>query len=116
MQEPIYYINCNQSSVYVLMLDTSKAFDKENYCKLFRQFLRRDELLFILRLLLPMNTNQTLRVRWVHTLSNIFGGSNGVKQGVVLSPILFAVYTDDLLMRSQETGVGCHIPLYRCLW
>ena len=33
----------------------------------------------------------------------------GVKQGGVLSPILFAIYTDGLLKRLQETGVGCHM-------
>ena len=34
---------------------------------------------------------------------------NGVKQGNVLSPILFAVYTDGLLERLQQTGVDCHM-------
>ena len=34
---------------------------------------------------------------------------NGVKQGGVPSPILFAVYTDGLLERLKNTGVGCHI-------
>ena len=34
---------------------------------------------------------------------------NGVKQGGVLSPILFAVYKDGLLERLQQTGVGCHM-------
>ena len=34
---------------------------------------------------------------------------NGVKQGGVLSPILFAIYTDGLLKRLEDTGVGCHM-------
>ena len=37
---------------------------------------------------------------------------NGVKQGGVLSPLLFAIYTDSLLKRSEESGVGCHIDGY----
>ena len=32
-----------------------------------------------------------------------------MKQGGVLSPILFAIYTDGLLKRLEETGVGCHM-------
>ena len=35
--------------------------------------------------------------------------SNGVKQGRVLSPILFTDYIDKLLTRLRESGVGCHI-------
>ena len=33
---------------------------------------------------------------------------NRVKQGGVLSPILFTIYTDGLLKRLEDTGVGCH--------
>ena len=34
---------------------------------------------------------------------------NGVKQGGVLSPILFSIYFDELLKRIERTGIGCHI-------
>ena len=34
---------------------------------------------------------------------------NGVKQGGILSPVLSAVYTDGLLLRSQENGIECHM-------
>ena len=49
------------------MLDASKTFDRVNYCKL----LRRDASPLILRLLLHMYTNQTLRVRWDHTMYTV---------------------------------------------
>ena len=35
--------------------------------------------------------------------------SNGVKQGGVLSPILFNLYIDGLLIRLHKSGVGCHM-------
>ena len=63
----------------------------------------------IKRLLLFMYTRQSLRVKWGNTVSSEFTVSNGVKQGGVLSPILFAIYTDGLLKRLEETGVGCHM-------
>ena len=31
---------------------------------------------------------------------------NGVKQGGVLSPVLFVVYTDGLLLKLQESELG----------
>ena len=42
-------------------------------------------------------------------VSETFGVSNGVKQGGVLSPILFAVYIDELLIKLRSSGVGCYI-------
>jgi len=32
---------------------------------------------------------------------------NGVKQGGVLSPVLFCLYTDGLLVALSKAGVGC---------
>ena len=63
----------------------------------------------VLRSLLFMYTNQTLRVKWGSVMSKSFTVMNGVKQGGVLSPALFAVYTDGLLLRFKESGIGCHM-------
>ena len=87
------------------MLDASKAFDSVRYCKLFNELLERNISPVVLRILM----NQTLRVQWCHTLTSSFKVCNGVKQGGVLSPILFAVYVDSLLGRLEQSGVGCHI-------
>ena len=56
-----------------------------------------------------MYTSQTLRVKWGHTVSTCFTARNGAKQGGVLSPLLFAIYTDRLLKRLEESGVGCNM-------
>ena len=106
MLETIDYYNFNRS---VLMLDASKAFNRVNYCKLFNELLKRDISPLVLRLLLYMYTSQCLRVKWGHTLSDCFTVKNGVKQGGVLSPILFAIYTDGMLQKLESTGVGCHM-------
>ena len=48
-------------------------------------------------------------MKWGNTVSSKFTVSNGVKEGGVLSPILFAIHTDGLLKRLKETGVGSHM-------
>ncbi len=40
--------------------------------------------------------------------------SNGVKQGGVLSPILFTVYIDELLTRLSNARLGCHVGNIFC--
>ena len=34
--------------------------------------------------------------------------TDGVRQGGVLSPIVFTVYIDELVQRLQKLGMGCH--------
>ena len=58
-----------------------------------------------------MYTNQSFRVKWSNTLSNQFSVMNGVKQGGVLSLILFAVCTDGFLERLQQTAIGCYMGI-----
>ena len=109
MLETGNYYNFNKSNVFVLMPDASKAFHRVNCCKLFGELLKRDFSPIVLRLLLYMYTSQRLRVKWGHNVSNYFTVRNGVKQGSVLSPLIFAIYTDSLLKRLEESGVGCHL-------
>ena len=54
-------------------------------------------------------TNQNIRVQWGATLSNLCTVSNVVKQGGVMSPILFTIYIDQLLCQLRESNLGCHI-------
>ena len=42
-------------------------------------------------------------------MSNKFTAYNAVKQGAIMSPILFSVYMDELFERLDKSGVGCHM-------
>ena len=46
---------------------------------------------------------------WNDIYSDCFAVLNGVKQGGIISPILFSIYFDDVLCKLQNAGVGCHI-------
>ena len=48
-------------------------------------------------------------IKWSDTTSPQFTVMSGVKQCGVLSPILFAIYTDGLLNRLEDIRVGCHM-------
>jgi hypothetical protein len=49
------------------------------------------------------------KVSWNGTSSSSFRVLNGVRQGAILSPVLFCVYFDTLLTSLSNTGLGCHV-------
>ena len=51
----------------------------------------------------------TIRVKWGGLIGNSFSITNGVKQGGVMSPLLFTVYIDELLTRLSCSHAGCYI-------
>ena len=48
-------------------------------------------------------------VKWNGIVSRTFKVTSGVRQGGILSPRLFTLYVDDLLLALRNSGVGCHI-------
>ena len=50
-----------------------------------------------------------MKVRVGNTLSSSFPVGNGVKQGGILSPVLFNIYMDKLSMALNNTATGGHI-------
>ena len=46
---------------------------------------------------------------WNSHVSDSFSISNGVKQGGVISPVMFNLYLDNLLISLKQSGLGCHI-------
>ena len=94
----------NGFSVLGCFLDANKAFDMVDHCKLFSILTKRGLPSPIIRFISSWYQKQEMKVQWGSSLSNGFSVSNGVRQGGVLSPYLFAVYLDGLL----EDGVGCY--------
>ena len=65
-----------------------------------------------IRLLIFIYLHQSCKVRWGSTFSEEFSVKNGVRQGAVLSPSLFSLYIDSLLIQLENSGYGCHINNY----
>ena len=68
----------------------------------------------VTRLLLFMYMNQSFAVRWNSHTSEKFSVSNGVKQGGIITPVLYCIYTDNLLEMLNNSGSGCYIGYDFC--
>src|SRR5664279_1633667 len=56
-----------------------------------------------------MYTYQHIRVLWNGEFSTSFSVRNGAKQGAIISPILFCVYLDVLLIELKKAALGCFL-------
>ena len=108
-----YYDENGRQPLYVLFLDARKAFDRVCYSELFNILLDKKVCPRIVQLLCYMYLNQACCVKWSSKNSSDFTVSNGVKQGAVISPILFSAYMDILFKQLKHNGIGSHVgPVY----
>ena len=109
LKHVVDYFQSMNSAVYICFLDASKAFDKVNHWKLFHKLIVRNVPYIIVRILVTWYATQLFYVSWGNTLSDSFTVLNGVRQGGILSPILFNVYMNDLSVLLNNVHIGCFI-------
>ena len=95
-------------------MHVSKAFDLVDHEILFSKLVARDLHPAIFHCLILWYKDQRFTRRWNGIDSAPLASSNGVQQGSVLSPSLFAIYMDDLLVRLTDSGVGCYMDEFFC--
>ena len=91
------------SKVYGVMMDCSKAFDTIQHSKLFQKLLHVGVPPVVVRMLIYLYKKQTADVRWKNKYSFEFSVRNGVRQGAVLSPILFCFYMNNLFKLLRDS-------------
>ena len=104
--EFIEYFKRRSTSVYVAFLDASKAFDKINHWILFKKLIARRVPIYLVKVLCFWYQNQSMYIKWGSTFSGKFHVTNGVRQGGVLSPLLFNVYVNELSDCLNKSGIG----------
>ena len=107
--ETIQYYKNNGSTVFMLSLDASKAFDLVQYSKLFKLLIDRDICPLFIRFLINTYLSSIAIVKWNGVQSEPFRLGNGVKQGAVISAPLFAVYINPLIIQLHNSQKGCYI-------
>ena len=107
LKELIRYYIKHGSCMYVAFLDASKAFDRVNHTKLFSKLLELGVPKWIIKVLAQWYCNQSVCVRWGSVFSDFFLVNNGVRQGSILSPLLFNVYINELSVSLSKLPVGC---------
>jgi hypothetical protein len=105
------YSNCS-SPVYICFLDSSKAFDRLNFWVLFNTLIKKQVPIIFVRFLKTWYCTQQLIVRWCNCYSDWFNVGNGVRQGGILSPLIFSIYMDNLSTRLNDSKVGCFVNGY----
>ena len=106
-----YYIR-NGSIVYGVLMDCTKAFDTIQHSKMFKKMLDAKVPGVVVRLLIFIYRTQKAEVHWKDSYSDQFLVRNGVRQGAILSPILFCFYMNDLFKLLRDARTGCYIGNY----
>ena len=97
------------STVNVCLLDLSKAFDKIDHSALYLKLMDRSIPVQILKVLENWFSLCLSCVKWGSVMSHFYELKAGVRQGGVLSPILFGIYIDVLVKLVNKANIECKI-------
>ena len=103
------YFVSRGSNVFMAALDAKKAFDRVNHIKLFHLMCDIGVPVHIIRLLMNWYSKIMIIVKWKDSYSSFCSLKSGVRQGGVLSPILFNIYMNSLIRSLSVSDLGCHI-------
>ena len=107
VRQTVDYFVSNDSTVNLCALDISKAFDRVNVYGLLVKLMSRNIPIQFIKILHCWYTKIFICVRWNGILSNLVKLNAGVRQGGVLSPALFAIYINDIIVKLEKSGLGC---------
>ena len=101
-------MNNNGSAIFVCSLDAEKCFDSIWHDGLFYKLIGKiPDLQWIF--LYKWYKASKGKIRWSGESSEMFNISKGMRQGSILSPRLFSIFINDLLLRLESSNHGMHL-------
>lgn len=89
-----------RKNIYVCFIDFEKAFDRVEHTKLFQCLKSKNIDNYNMRLLVNLYYNQTAAVRVENETTGEIPIRRGVRQGCVLSPLLFNMYSENIFQEA----------------
>ena len=94
------------SNVYIAALDAKKAFGRVHHLKLFNVLSDRKIPFFIIKIIVNWYSKMFASVRWNGAFSNMLPIKSGVLQSSILSPRLFNLHVDVIIVALCKAGYG----------
>jgi len=113
VRKVIKYFNNRNSTINVGSIDLSKAFDKTNIYGILCLLQEKNVNTDIINILQNWFLKNSTTIKWHNVRSRDVPLMSGVKQGGILSPLLFTLYVNVILEKLEKSGLGCFIG-HRC--
>ena len=105
----INYFTTNKSTIFAAPLGIRKAFDRVQHSKLIDSLYKAGIPDCVIVILANWYAKLTAIVCWNNELSKSFAVRSGILQGGVLSPSLFNVFINAIIVNLKRADTGCHV-------
>ena len=109
VKEMIQKYISNGTPVFSCSLDMSKAFDCLNHFTLINKLIEMGLPSNVISVVKVMYFNQSCYTNYNHAFSGSNSIHNGIRQGGILSGILFNIYVNELITKANKTDYGCKL-------